>query len=165
MGSVRIERSARAIVSGVPDPEMPWMTLGDLGIVRTVECGSDESVRVELPPTYLGCPAIEVMRDDVARTLTGAGYRVESVGLRLDPPWTPASITEEGCRKLAEAGIAPPPHVARRRDARSVDLSVGVRCPHCGSIETAVLSRFGASPCQELRRCSACSEPFPAVRA
>jgi ring-1,2-phenylacetyl-CoA epoxidase subunit PaaD len=151
MGSVRIERSARAIVSGVPDPEMPWMTLGDLGIVRTVECGSDESVRVELPPTYLGCPAIEVMRDDVARTLTGAGYRVESVGLRLDPPWTPAAMSEEGCRKLAEAGIAPPPRVAPQQDAR-------------GSIDTAVLSRLGASPCQELRRCSACAEPFPAVR-
>ena len=165
MGSVRIERSAREIVSDVPDPEMPWVTLGDLGIVRTVECGGDETVRVELTPTYLGCPAIEAMRDDVTRALAGAGYRVESVGLRLDPPWTPASISEEGCRKLAEAGIAPPPHVVRPRDARSVDLSVGVRCPHCGSIETAVLSRFGASPCQELRRCSACAEPFPAVRA
>jgi ring-1,2-phenylacetyl-CoA epoxidase subunit PaaD len=176
MGSVRIERSAREIVSDVPDPEMPWVTLGDLGIVRTVECGSDTSVRVELTPTYLGCPAIEAMRDDVTRALAGAGYRVESVGLRLDPPWTPASITEEGCRKLADAGIAPPPHaapqpgaqspphVAPHQGAQSVALSLGVRCPHCGSIETTLLSRFGASPCQELRRCSACAEPFPAVR-
>ena len=163
---------------------MPWMTLGDLGIVRTVECGSDKSVRVELTPTYLGCPAIEAMRDDVTRALASAGYRVESVGLRLDPPWTPASITEEGCRKLAAAGIAPPPHAAAHQDARfpshaaprpgarpaphqdaqSVVLSLGVRCPHCGSIDTALLSRFGASPCQQLRRCSACAEPFPAVR-
>jgi ring-1,2-phenylacetyl-CoA epoxidase subunit PaaD len=164
MGSVRIERSAREIVSDVPDPEMPWVTLGDLGIVRTVECGSEKSVRVELTPTYLGCPAIEAMRDDVTRALAGAGYRVESVGLRLDPPWTPASITEEGCRKLAAAGIAPPPHAAPHQDAQSVALSLGVRCPHCGSIDTAVLSRFGASPCQQLRRCSACAEPFPAVR-
>ena len=214
MGSVRIERSAREIVSDVPDPEMPWVTLGDLGIVRTVECGGDKSVRVELTPTYLGCPAIEAMRDDVTRALAGAGYRVESVGLRLDPPWTPASITEEGCRKLADAGIAPAPrvahrpqpgtqlpprvashqgaqlpshvapqpgaqspsqvasrhdadppsHVAPHQGAQSVALSLGVRCPQCGSVETALLSRFGASPCQELRRCSACAEPFPAVR-
>lgn len=187
MGSVRIERSAREIVFDVPDPEMPWVTLGDLGIVRTVECGSDKSVRVELTPTYLGCPAIDAMREDVTRALAGAGYRVESVGLRLDPPWTPASITEEGCRKLAEAGIAPPPHAVRHQGAQSpphvasrqaahqpphavhassseVSLSLGVRCPHCGSIDTTVLSRFGASPCQELRRCSACAEPFPAVR-
>lgn len=165
MGSVRIEQSAREIVSDVPDPEMPWVTLGDLGIVRTVECGSGKSVRVELTPTYLGCPAIEAMRDDVTRALAGGGYRVESVGLRLDPPWTPAAITEEGCRKLADAGIAPPPHVAPHQDAQSVALSLGVRCPQCGSIDTAVLSRFGASPCQELRRCSACAEPFPAVRS
>ena len=165
MGSVRIERSAREIVSDVPDPEMPWVTLGDLGIVRTVECGGDETVRVELTPTYLGCPAIDAMRADVARVLGDAGYRVESVGLRLDPPWTPASISEEGRRKLAEAGIAPPAHVAARVVSARVPVSLGVRCPQCGSVETTLLSRFGASPCQELRRCSACAEPFPAVRA
>lgn len=174
MGAVGIEKSAREIVSDLPDPEMPWVTLGDLGIVRGVACGEDKSVRVELMPTYLGCPAIDAMRVDVARALDEAGYRVESVDLRLDPPWTPASITEEGRRKLAEAGIAPPPHVARGdrfdlgdhgESSSAVSLSLGVRCPHCGSIETEVLSRFGASPCQELRRCTACAEPFPAVRA
>jgi ring-1,2-phenylacetyl-CoA epoxidase subunit PaaD len=146
---------------------MPWVTLGDLGVVRGVECGEDKTVRVELTPTYLGCPAIDAMRADAAKVLSEAGYRVESVELRLDPPWTPASITEQGRRKLAEAGIAPPPHVAHGPSAGSssaVSLSLGVRCPRCGSIETTLLSRFGASPCQELRRCSACAEPFPAVR-
>jgi len=100
------------------------------------------------------------MRADAATVLTEAGYRVESVGLRLDPPWTPASINEEGRRKLAEAGVAPPAHIGSR-----VPVSLGVRCPQCGSIETALLSRFGASPCQELRRCTSCAEPFPAVRS
>jgi ring-1,2-phenylacetyl-CoA epoxidase subunit PaaD len=157
---IGLEKSARELVSELPDPEMPWVTLGDLGIVRGVVCGEDKSVRVELTPTYLGCPAIDAMRADVASVLAENGYRVESVGLRLDPPWTPASITEEGRRKLAEAGIAPPPHVTES----AVSLSLGVRCPHCGSIETSLLSRFGSSPCQELRRCSACAEPFPAVR-
>ena len=164
MASVRTEQSAREIVAAVRDPEMPWVTLGDLGIVRGVSCGEDKTVRVELTPTYLGCPAIEAMRADVVRALDDAGYRVESVQLRLDPPWTSASITEEGRRKLAEAGIAPPAHVAASGSSSAVPLSLGVRCPHCGSIETSLLSRFGASPCQELRRCSACAEPFPAVR-
>lgn len=157
-----VERSAREIVLDLPDPEMPWVTLGDLGIVRSVECGADKSVRVELTPTYLGCPAIDSMRTDAARALAEAGYRVESVELRLDPPWTPASITEEGRRKLAEVGIAPPPHVSQSAE---IPLILGVRCPRCGSVETALLSRFGASPCQELRRCSRCAEPFPAVRS
>ncbi|HET9171451.1 MAG TPA: 1,2-phenylacetyl-CoA epoxidase subunit PaaD [Actinospica sp.] len=166
MGSVRTERSAREIVADVPDPEMPWVTLGDLGIVRGVVCGADKTVRVELTPTYLGCPAIDAMRADVVRALDEAGYRVESVDLRLDPPWTSAAITGEGRRKLAEAGIAPPPHVSGSAASSSpVPLSLGVRCPHCGGVETALLSRFGASPCQELRRCSACAEPFPAVRS
>ena len=103
-----VTAGAREIVASVPDPEMPWVNLGDLGIVRTVELlGPDgDAVRVELTPTYLGCPAVEVMRTDVTAALTAAGYRVESVGLRLDPPWTPAQISEEGRRKLAEVGIA-----------------------------------------------------------
>lgn len=170
------ERDAREIVASVPDPEMPWVNLGELGIVRTVELLDAErgSVRVELTPTYLGCPAVEVMRTDVAAALTAAGYRVESVGLRLDPPWTSAQITEEGRRKLTEVGIAPPAHIAASKDTGThadtnthapTPVALGVRCPHCGGIETALLSRFGASPCQELRRCSSCAEPFPAVRS
>ena len=165
-----LEKSPRQLVREIPDPEMPWVTLGDLGIVRSVECGADNTVRVELTPTYLGCPAIDAMRADVATALADAGYRVESVDLRLDPPWTPASISEEGRRKLAEAGIAPPAHVAppgwhHQQADSAVPLSLGVRCPNCGAIETTLLSRFGASPCQELRRCTSCAEPFPAVRS
>ena len=169
IGMVTVEKSARELVRELPDPEMPWVTLGDLGIVRSVECGADKTVRVELTPSYLGCPAIDAMRADVAKVLGDAGYRVESVDLRLDPPWTPASISEEGRRKLAEAGIAPPAHIhvgsPRQRTDSTVPLSLGVRCPQCGAIETTLLSRFGASPCQELRRCTVCAEPFPAVRS
>ena len=167
MGAVETAKSPRQLVRELPDPEMPWVTLGDLGVVRSVECGADRTVRVELTPTYLGCPAIDAMRADVARVLADAGYRVESVELRLDPPWTPASINEEGRRKLAEAGIAPPAHVAspHQQPDSQVALPLGVRCPNCGAIETTLLSRFGASPCQELRRCTACAEPFPAVRS
>ena len=175
------DADAREIVRSLPDPEMPWVTLGDLGVVRAVHGGATGAVRVELTPTYLGCPAIEAMRADAEKALTAAGYRVESVDLRLDPPWTPAAITAEGRRKLEEVGIAPPAHVAadpadaapssaqrpshRASQHTATPVPLGVRCPHCGSIETTLLSRFGASPCQELRRCSACAEPFPAVRS
>jgi ring-1,2-phenylacetyl-CoA epoxidase subunit PaaD len=172
---VTATRTARELVEDVPDPEMPWVTLGDLGIVREVATGPGEAVRVTLTPTYLGCPAIEAMRADVADVLAEQGYRVEGVELRLDPPWTPAAITERGRARLAEAGIAPP-HLTENADTPvpapatsaapgATPVSLGVRCPRCGSIETALLSRFGASPCQELRRCSSCAEPFPAVRA
>lgn len=182
--AVHTDAEAREIVRSLPDPEMPWVTLGDLGVVHAVHGGATGSVRVELTPTYLGCPAIEAMRGDAAQALIAAGYRVESVDLRFDPPWTPAAITEEGRRKLEAAGIAPPAHVNMNSDTdngtgtdtfparhpatpphSATPVALGVRCPHCGSIETALLSRFGASPCQELRRCSACAEPFPAVRS
>ena len=168
------ESAAHEIVCALPDPEMPWVTLGDLGVIRGVHGGgAGEAVRVELTPTYLGCPAVEAMREDIAHALTAAGYRVASVDLRLDPPWTPAAITEEGRRKLEAAGIAPPAHVTMNPDTctdtaakpAATPLNLGVRCPNCGSIETALLSRFGASPCQELRRCTSCAEPFPAVRS
>jgi ring-1,2-phenylacetyl-CoA epoxidase subunit PaaD len=172
--AVHTDAEAREIVRALPDPEMPWVTLGDLGVVRAVHGGATGSVRVELTPTYLGCPAIDAMCSDAEKALAAAGYRVESVDLRLDPPWTPAAISEEGRRKLEEAGIAPPAHVAASSGIRATGrtsphsptpVGLGVRCPHCGSIETALLSRFGASPCQELRRCSSCAEPFPAVRS
>lgn len=185
MHTPRTETAAE-IVRALPDPEMPWVTLGDLGVVHGVHGGDETAagdgaggapVRVELTPTYLGCPAVEAMRTDIERALTAAGYRVASVDLRFDPPWTPAAITEEGRRKLEAAGIAPPAHMSMNTDtdtstdtatsakAAATPLGLGVRCPHCGSIETALLSRFGASPCQELRRCSSCAEPFPAVRS
>ena len=161
------EKSPRQIILELPDPEMPWVTIGDLGILHSVESGPDRSVRVELIPTYLACPAIEAMRADVAKALDAAGYHVESVELRHEPPWTPASISEAGRRKLAEAGIAPPAHFVppQQHLGSRVHLSLGVRCPNCGSTETSLLSRHGASPCQELRRCSTCAEPFPAVRS
>ena len=165
----RSDAAAREIVRSLPDPEMPWVTLGDLGVVRAVRGGASGPVHVVLTPTYLGCPAIETMRGDAEKALTAAGYLVASVDLTLDPPWTPAAITEEGRRKLEAVGIAPPAHLKMNPDTAAgsgaTPVALGVRCPNCGSIETALLSRFGASPCQELRRCSGCAEPFPAVRS
>jgi len=171
-----LERTAVDVVRAVPDPEMPYLTLGDLGVVGEVTADAPDLVHVRLTPTYLGCPATEVIARDVEAALREAGWPAVTVEYRFDPPWTPDRITEEGRRKLAAEGVAPP---SRTRPAAPVFVTLSpsvpaaaataadatVRCPRCGARETRLLSPFGSTPCQELRRCSACGEPFPAIKA
>lgn len=165
------ERTAVDVVRAVPDPEMPYLTLGDLGVVGAVAADAPERVHVQLTPTYLGCPATEVIARDVESALREAGWREVTVEYRFDPPWTPDRITEEGRRKLAAEGVAPP---SGTRPAGPVFVELrspaapprtAVECPRCGARETRLLSPFGATPCQELRRCPSCGEPFPAIKA
>jgi ring-1,2-phenylacetyl-CoA epoxidase subunit PaaD len=159
--------SARDVVRTVPDPEMPYITLGDLGVVGAVRADEDaRSVHVELTPTYLGCPATEVIEQDVKAALLDAGWQSVAIELRFDPPWSPERITQQGRAKLAAVGIAPP---TGRTGPTPVFVTLGrapaeVRCPHCGAARTDLLSAFGPAPCQELRRCASCREPFPAIK-
>jgi ring-1,2-phenylacetyl-CoA epoxidase subunit PaaD len=160
--------TAREVVAQVLDPEMPMLTLDDLGVVRGVEVDGD-SVTVTITPTYSGCPAIEAMRDDIRAHLADAGYRQVDVRTVLSPAWSTDWISAAGRRKLAEHGIAPP-HRAPVRGTGPVPLTlsvpaVAVRCPHCGSPTTEELSRFGATACTALRRCTTCREPFEHVKA
>ena len=151
---------------------MPYITLGDLGVVGAVHIDEDaRSVRVELTPTYLGCPATEVIQQDVKAALLDAGWRSVAIELRLDPPWTAERITQQGRAKLAAEGIAPPTGLVgpKRTDSAPVFVTLGrapaeVSCPHCGAAQTGLLSAFGPAPCQELRRCASCREPFPAIK-
>lgn len=147
---------ARALVAEVPDPEIPGLTIEDLGILRGVSIDAG-TVVVEITPTYSGCPALTAIRDDVARTLHEHGHGDVEVRTVLAPAWTTDRITERGRRRLAERGIAPPPPPGVR--------AIATACPHCGSAHTEVLSRFGSTPCQALHRCGACLEPFPHMRA
>lgn len=159
--------SARSIVDGVADPELPMLALSDLGVVREVREDGGKVI-VTITPTYTGCPAMDAMRDDLVHALNDAGYGEVEVRTVLDPPWTTDWISETGKRKLAEAGIAPPGS-ARGRAAGPVPLLLHppadpVHCPHCGSIDTEEQSRFGATACKALRRCRACREPFEHIK-
>ncbi|GAB7040921.1 MULTISPECIES: 1,2-phenylacetyl-CoA epoxidase subunit PaaD [Catenuloplanes] len=145
---------AETVAAGVVDPELPFVTIAELGILRAVE-ERDGRVTVTITPTYTGCPAVSVIRDDVRAALAGAGFPDAVVETRLNPPWSTEWISEAGRRKLAEAGVAPP---------RPVLLTISVRCPRCGSPETEELSRFGSTACTSLWRCRACAEPFPRVK-
>jgi ring-1,2-phenylacetyl-CoA epoxidase subunit PaaD len=151
-----VER-ARSICAGVPDPELPVLTIGDLGILRDVRLDEDGGVEVVLTPTYSGCPATEVIRDSVRRALQAEGFASVDVRMALSPAWSTDDISVAGRSKLAGFGIAPPPAAAEDRTA-------AVRCTRCGSDQTVSVSRFGPTPCLAMYRCTNCLEPFDAVK-
>ncbi|MFD9127468.1 1,2-phenylacetyl-CoA epoxidase subunit PaaD [Kitasatospora sp. NPDC059571] len=151
------------VAAAVPDPELPMLTLADLGVLADVR-EEDGAVTAWLTPTYSGCPAVAEMAADVAARLRGAGYREVDVRLRLDPPWSTDLISAEGRRKLAEAGIAPPaPHAAGLL-VLGPTRHASPTCPQCGSADTEELSRFGSTACKALWRCRACREPFDRIK-
>ena len=160
MSAVR-ESSVWDAAAEVTDPEMPMLTLADLGVLRSVSAG-DGRVVVTITPTYAGCPALDAMADDLRATLSG--YGEVDVRVSLTPPWTTDLISDEGRRKLTEAGVAPPAHVGPRTSG-PVALTLApppqrVACPRCGSADTELVSRFGPTACTALRRCRECREPF-----
>ncbi|MGQ4618870.1 1,2-phenylacetyl-CoA epoxidase subunit PaaD [Nocardia sp. R7R-8] len=162
------EANARALVEVVPDPEMPLLTLADLGIVRAVAVAADNRVTVTITPTYSGCPAVATMRDDITRTLRQHGFREVRVDTSLSPAWSSDWITEDGRRKLRDAGYSLP-GPAPRRDAGPIPLTLSARprdlaCPNCGSRETQLVSEFGATLCKAQYRCRSCLEPFDHVK-
>ncbi|WP_233488618.1 1,2-phenylacetyl-CoA epoxidase subunit PaaD [Blastococcus sp. TF02-9] len=155
------------MASTVTDPELPLLTLADLGILRDVRV-EDGTVVVEVTPTYSGCPAMGVMRADLVLALHRAGFAAVDVRTVLSPAWSTDWISNEGRRKLAAAGIAPP-GAAPARAPGPVPLQLGAvrrtaACPRCGSPDTVEQSEFGATACTALRRCRSCLEPFEHVK-
>jgi len=153
----------RVVAEAIVDPELPMLTLADLGVLRDVRT-EDGTVVVEITPTYSGCPALGVMRADLVHALHRAGWADVDVRTVLSPAWSSDWISAEGRRKLLLGGIAPP-GAAPARPAGPVPLQLsptlrGAACPQCGSGDTEELSEFGATACKALRRCRSCREPF-----
>ncbi len=157
----------RSVAETVTDPELPMLTLSDLGVLRDVRT-EDGTVVVEITPTYSGCPAMGIMRADLVHALRSAGFDDVEVRTVLAPAWSTDWITPEGRDKLVRAGIAPP-GAAPARAAGPVPLTLGpsrrtADCPLCGSADTEQISEFGATACKALRRCRSCREPFEHVK-
>ena len=131
------------VLADVPDPEIPAVSVVDLGIVRGVENG-----KVVITPTYSGCPATLAIEQSIRSALDASGYRDVAIETRIAPPWSTEFITEQGRDKLRRYGIAPP------------DPSGEVCCPQCGSTKVEEVSRFGSTPCKSQFRCRDCLEPF-----
>ena len=160
--------AAADIAGAIPDPELPMLSLANLGVLREVAVSEAGAVTVILTPTYSGCPATRVMATDVEAALRDAGYPDVTVRTVLGGDWTSADVTDAGRQALAAEGIAPPvdragPASAPR--AGSAAVADAVTCPQCGSADTVEISRFGATACKAIYRCRACLEPFEYFKA
>ena len=141
----------------IPDPEIPVISLVDLGVVKDVEVG-DGTVRIDFTPTFMGCPALEVMRHAMEAKVAELGATPE-IRVVLDDSWSTDRISPEGREKLREAGFAPPaPRPAEK--LQLVHLQRGFRCPYCGSTDTKLENLFGPTPCRSIRYCQSCRQPF-----
>ncbi|WP_229810588.1 1,2-phenylacetyl-CoA epoxidase subunit PaaD [Actinomadura citrea] len=160
------DSTARAVAASVRDPEMPMLTLEDLGVLRRVE-EHGSAVTVAITPTYSGCPALATMRDDLVHRLTDAGYADVRVEIELSPPWSSDWISERGRAALAAAGISPPGPASAPSGPVALTLAPTrrrLRCPRCGSPSVELTSEFGSTSCKALYRCTGCLEPFEHVK-
>jgi ring-1,2-phenylacetyl-CoA epoxidase subunit PaaD len=148
---------AREAVEQVCDPEIPVLTVADLGVLRSVAAAPDGALVVTITPTYSGCPAMDVIGFDIKMALAKAGIDNARVRQVLSPAWTTDWMSEAGKAKLRAYGIAPP---AARASRRALFGEESVACPRCGSQETEKVSEFGSTACKALWRCTACREPF-----
>ena len=145
------------VLAEIPDPEIPVISLVDLGVVKAVAVDNG-TVRVDFTPTFMGCPALEVMQSAMEEKIAELGA-VPEVRVRLDDSWSTDDITAEGREKLRAAGFAPPaPRPAGRLEL--VQLQRGFRCPYCGSTDTKLENLFGPTPCRSIRYCESCRQPF-----
>ncbi|KUL28755.1 1,2-phenylacetyl-CoA epoxidase subunit PaaD [Actinoplanes awajinensis] len=161
---VSLRERAAAVAGTVRDPEMPMLTLADLGVLRDTQVDG-EVVVVSITPTYSGCPAMATMRDDLVHRLTDAGFPRVEVRVVLSPAWSSDWITEHGRAELRAAGLSAPGPA--KKGPVGLTLSPTRRaltCPRCGSPRTEVISEFGATACKALYRCVDCFEPFDHVK-
>ncbi|MFN3951667.1 MAG: 1,2-phenylacetyl-CoA epoxidase subunit PaaD [Thermaurantimonas sp.] len=148
------------ILSRVCDPEIPVLTIQDMGILRMVDIHPDGSIEVVITPTYSGCPAMHAIENEIISTLEQEGFQNVKVTEQLSPPWTTDWMTDEGRLKLEAYGIAPPTKSTPDKRQILFGKAPAVRCPHCKSTNTAMISQFGSTACKALYKCHDCLEPF-----
>lgn len=151
-GETPAVQDIRALLAAIPDPEIPAISITELGIVRAIHAD-----RVVITPTYTGCPATLYIEQSIRAALDEAGFAHVRIETALSPPWSTDWISDDGREKLRAYGIAPPPKGA---GAASLNNDAPAQCPRCGSLNTEELSRFGSTPCKALWRCLVCAEPF-----
>lgn len=152
------------LAATVVDPEVPVLTIEDLGVLRGVEVDGDR-VTVEITPTYSGCPAVDAISDDIVRVLGDAGYSDVRVRRVLAPAWTTDWMSAAGRAKLEKFGIAAPMPRDAENSGGTIGLGLGIRCPQCGSMHTREVSHFGSTSCKALYVCQRCLEPFDYFKA
>lgn len=152
-------KQVREIIGQIPDPEVPVITIDDLGIIRDVQV-MDDTVVVTITPTYTGCPAMDMISMNIRLALLENGYRSIDIKTVLSPAWTTDWMSEEGKRKLKEYGIAPPNHKQAVCTPDSFQEEEAVQCPLCSSYHTKMVSHFGSTACKSLYQCNDCKEPF-----
>ena len=168
MTAVAVQSAVAEAISAIPDPEVPVISIADLGILRSVEV--DEAARtvvVTITPTYSGCPAMEAIASRIAFEADTRGYAAD-VRTQLSPAWTTDWMTDEGKAALQRFGIAPPGRAPMGESRGPVALTLSrhvVACPRCGSADTTEIAHFGSTACKALRRCNACLEPFDEFKA
>ena len=146
-----------SLIQEIPDPEIPVLTLTDLGIIKDVQF-VDDALEVTITPTYIGCPAMKVFEDDIVAKLNEHGYDNVKVKTVLTPAWSTDWMSEEGRNKLKKYGIAPP---VGSSDKTALQLEKkAIQCPRCDSNNTQMISQFGSTPCKSLYQCQDCKEPF-----
>jgi len=153
-----LEQAAYAVAANVSDPELPFITIEELGILRSVTCDGDTVVAM-VAPTYLGCPAVKVIEQDVHDALTAAGYKAK-VQTQVSPAWTSDWISDSGRAKLESNGIVMEQRVQTEGVIPLFAEAPAVKCPQCDSTDTAMISRFGSTPCKSQYQCKQCAEPF-----
>jgi ring-1,2-phenylacetyl-CoA epoxidase subunit PaaD len=153
------EEHIRALLSEIPDPEIPVISIVELGVVRRIHLIDDTSIELNITPTYSGCPAMKHIEDDVRKKLIENGFTTVKINMVFSPAWTTDWLTEEAKNKLQKYGIAPPEHSTEDKSWLT-GKPKSVTCPRCKSKNTRLISQFGSTACKALYQCQDCLEPF-----
>lgn len=148
------------ILDTIPDPEIPVISMVELGIIQEVTLHANDAVQIIITPTFSGCPAMSIMQENIIEALSAEGIDEVTIKIVLDPPWTSDRIGEDARRKMAEFGIAPPHLLHGRGDGATIMLMEAVECPFCHSTHTRLESPFGPTLCRAIYYCHTCQQPF-----